>query len=132
MADTLPDNIDLEDVEFKEESSNTFIANQEAGQIAGMNAGLEAMRQTIEVILTTKRFNYQIYSSNFGIELDDLIGEEPDYIRSVLPERVRDAFSVDDRILSVQNFVFVFEGDKVTVTFDVITVFGAVSTGVEI
>ena len=132
MADTLPESIDLEDIDYQEETSNTYIANTDAGQILGMNAGLEAMRQAVELILTTKRYNYQIYSSNYGIELDDLIGEDRDYIKSVLPSRVKDAFSVDNRILDAQNFKFNFEGDKAIVTFDVITVFGTVSTGVEI
>lgn len=132
MAETLPDSIDLEDLDYQEESSNTYIANQDAGQILGMSAGLEAMRQAVELILTTKRYNYQIYSSNYGIELDDLIGEDRDYIKSVLPSRVKDAFSVDNRIIDAQNFKFNFEGDKAIVTFDVITVFGTVSTGVEI
>lgn len=132
MAETLPDSIDLENLDYQEETSNTYIANTDAGQILGMNAGLEAMRQAVELILTTKRYNYQIYSSNYGIELDDLIGEDRDYIKSVLPSRVKDAFSVDNRIIDAQNFKFSFEGDKAIVTFDVITVFGTVSTGVEI
>lgn len=132
MADTLPESIDLEDIDYQEETSNTYIANTDAGQILGMNAGLEAMRQAVELILTTKRYNYQIYSSNYGIELDDLIGEDKDYIKSVLPTRVKDAFSVDNRILDAQNFKFSFAGDKASVTFDVITVFGTFNAGVEL
>lgn len=132
MADTLPESIDLEDIDYQEGTSNTYIANTDAGQILGMNAGLEAMRQAVELILTTKRYNYQIYSSNYGIELDDLIGEDKDYIKSVLPTRVKDAFSVDNRILDAQNFKFSFAGDKAAVTFDVITVFGTFNAGVEL
>ena len=132
MADLLPADVDLLDLDYEEESSNTFIANTEAGQIAGEDGGLEAMRQTVEVILTTKRYNYQIYSSNFGIELDDLVGEDPDYIRAVFPTRVRDAFSVDSRILSARNFSYLFSGDKATISFDVITVYGTVNTEVQI
>ena len=97
-----------------------------------MNDNLEAMRQAVEILLTTKRFNHQIYTENFGIELDDLIGEEPDYIESVFPERIREAFSIDDRILSEQNYVFTTVGDTMTITFDVVTVFGTFSEEVEI
>ena len=132
MANTLPEDVDLELIDFEEESTNTFIANTDAGQIAGMDGGLEAMRQAVEIILTTKRYNWQIYSANFGIELDDLVGEDPDYIKTVLPTRVRDAFSVDNRILSAQNFVFNFEADRATVTFDVITVYGTVNAEVNV
>lgn len=132
MANTLPEGIDLDDVIDESLPTNTFLVNPDAEQIAGMDGGLEAMRQAVEIILTTKRFNHQIYTSNFGAELDDLIGEDPDYIESTLPERIRDAFSVDDRILSEQNYNFVQNGDTMLVTFDVTTVFGTFNAGVQI
>lgn len=132
MANTLPEGIELNDVIDESLPTNTFIVNTDAEQIAGMNDGLEAMRQAVEIILTTKRFDHQIYTDNFGVELDDLIGEDPDYIESTLPERIRDAFSVDDRILSEQNYTFTIEGDTMLVTFDVTTVFGTFNAGVQI
>lgn len=132
MANTLPEDVDLEALDFEEDSTNTFIANTEAGQIAGEDGGLEAMRQAVEIILTTKRYDYQIYTDNFGVEFDDLVGAEPDYIRATFPTRVRDAFSVDNRILSARNLVYSFSGDKATITFDVITVYGTVNTEVQV
>lgn len=132
MADTLPEGIDLDDIVDESLPTNTFLVNDDAEQIAGMNDGIEAMRQAVEIILTTKRFNYQIYSGNFGIELDDLIGEDPDYIESTLPERIRDAFSVDDRILREENYNFQVIGDKMLVSFNVVTVFGTFSEVVQI
>lgn len=132
MADTLPEGIDLDDIIDESLPTNTFLVNDDAEQIAGMNDGIEAMRQAVEIILTTKRFNYQIYSGNFGIELDDLIGEDPDYIESTLPERIRDAFSVDDRILREENYSFQVIGDKMLVSFNVVTVFGTFSEVVQI
>lgn len=132
MADTLPEGIDLDDIVDESLPTNTFLVNDDAEQIAGMNDGIEAMRQAVEIILTTKRFNYQIYSGNFGIELDDLIGEDPDYIESTLPERIRDAFSVDDRILREENYSFQVIGDKMLVSFNVVTVFGTFSEVVQI
>jgi len=131
-VNTLPEGTDLEDLVNESLPTNTFLINPEGDQIAGMNEDLEAMRQAVEIILTTKRFNYQIYTSNFGVELDDLIGEDPDYIESTLPERIRDAFSVDDRILMEKNYVFEINGDKMLVMFDVVTVFGTFGTGVQI
>ena len=128
--DTLPEDIELDDIEEEDLPTNTFLVAED--QVAGMNDSLEAMRQAVEIILTTKRFDYQIYTENFGIELDDLVGEDPDYIESVLPDRIRDAFSIDDRILSEQNYVFTTVGDTMTITFDVVTVFGTFSEEVEI
>ena len=54
------------------------------GRIHGYIDGLEAMRQAVEKILLTERFEWVIYSSNYGVELERLIGET--------------------RIKSVQNF----------------------------
>jgi len=132
MANTLPEGTDLEDLVNESLPTNTFLINPEGDQIAGQNESLEAMRQAVEIILTTRRFNYQIYTSNFGVELDDLIGEDPDYIESTLPERIRDAFSVDDRILMEKNYNFTVQGDNMLVTFEVVTVFGTFGTGVQI
>lgn len=128
--DTLPEDIELEDIDEEDLPTNTFLAYED--QIAGMDDNLAAMRQAVHIILTTKRFNYQIYTENFGIELDDLIGEEPDYIKSVFPDRIREAFSIDDRILSEQNYVFNTVGDTMTISFDVVTVFGTFNEEVEI
>jgi hypothetical protein len=128
--DTLPEDIELEDIDEEDLPTNTFLAYED--QIAGMDDNLAAMRQAVHIILTTKRFNYQIYTENFGIELDDLIGEEPDYIESVFPDRIREAFSIDDRILSEQNYVFNTVGDTMTISFDVVTVFGTFNEEVEI
>ena len=42
--------------------------------INGKCDNLEAMQQVIYKILHTERFQYIIYSWNYGIELDDLFG----------------------------------------------------------
>ena len=126
----LPDTEELEELTIVEQSSNTFIAGE--NQIAGMADGLEAMRQTVQNILQTERFDYQIYSTNYGVEFNDLVGADPDYIKAALPTRIEEALSVDDRILSVDDFTFDFSGDKAVVTCNVQTVYGTVNTGVQI
>ena len=126
----LPDTEELEELDIVEQSSNTFIAGED--QIAGMADGLEAMRQTVQNILQTERYDYQIYSTNYGVEFNDLVGADPDYIKAALPARIEEALSVDDRILSVDDFTFDFSGDKAVVTFNVQTVYGTVNTGVQI
>lgn len=125
----LPD-VQTEELEFSEESSNTFIALN--GQIAGMDDGFEAVKQTIHVILTTERYRYQIYSGNFGAELESLIGKDREYIKVSLPAIVRDALSVDNRIIDAVNFNYEFMDNNVHVTFDVNTVYGVVNAEVQI
>lgn len=118
-------NVSLDNVE---KPTNTFIIDWSARQISGMDSGLAAMRQAVEIILQNERFRWQIYSSNFGSELEDLVGEEYDYIISELPRRIEEALSSDKRILSVENFAFSEPGrDSISCHFEVITVFGTLS-----
>ena len=123
---TLPQGVGVSaPIEYVELPTNTFLIDWSTRQIAGVGAGLPAMRQAVEIILNTERYWWQIYSSNFGVELESLPGEALDYIQSELPRRIADAFSVDGRILSADNYVFA-EGPAgaLTVTFDVHTVYG--------
>ena len=124
---TLPEGVGFSTaLQYTEKPTNTFLIDWESRQIAGMDAGLPAMRQAVEIILQNERFRWQIYSGNFGSELESLIGEEFDFIVSELPRRVRDAFSVDGRILSAENFTFVKKGETLSCAFDVVTVFGSI------
>ena len=113
--------------------SKTFIIDWSTKRIVGMADGLAAMEQTVDTILHSERFRWQIYGSSFGSELKELAGEEEDYIEAEIPRRVRDAFSVDERILSEENYLFVHSGDgEVSVSFDVVTVYGTFRKGVSL
>lgn len=131
---TLPDQVDFQSaLQYVNQPTNTFVIDWESKQIAGMDSGLAAMRQAVEIILQNERFCWQIYNSNFGSELQDLPGEEYDYVRSEIPRRIEDAFSMDSRILSVENYVFKEAANgTMLVSFDVITVFGVVSEEVRV
>ena len=122
----LPEGVGLDvSLNYIERPTNTFLIDRTSKQIAGMDSGLAAMRQAVEIILQNERFRWLIYDSNFGSELEELVGEEYDYITSELPRRIVDAFSVDSRILSVDNFVFQNnKSGNMTVSFDVSTVYG--------
>ncbi len=131
---TLPDQVDFQSaLRYVNQPTNTFVIDWESKQIAGMDSGLAAMRQAVEIILQNERFRWQIYNSNFGSEFQDLPGEEYDYIKSEIPRRVEEAFSMDNRILSVENYEFEEPADgTMRVTFDVITVFGDISQEVKV
>lgn len=130
---TLPDSVGLDvSLRHTEQPTNTFLIDRSSGQISGMDEGLGAMRQAVEIILQNERFRWQIYDSNFGTELKDLVGEEYDYIVSELPRRIEEAFSLDNRILSVENFEYLKQNSGIlTVSFDVVTVYGTFSEEVE-
>lgn len=107
--------------------TDTFIIDWSSKRIAGTGTGLAAMQQAVEIILNVERFRWQIYGSNSGSEFQDLIGDDLDYIQSELPRRIEEAFSVDSRILSVDNYVFADDGrGNLTVSFDARTIYGTI------
>ena len=113
--------------------SLTWLIDKEQNQVSRMDEGLEAVRQAVEIALSVERFRWQIYSTNFGAELDDLIGEDEAYIVSELPRLIEEALSTDDRIRAVDDFSFSrTDGNSMTVTFAVHTVFGDISEVMQI
>jgi len=131
---TLPEGVGLDtSLTYVDRPTNTFMIDWSSRQISGMGSGLAAMRQAVDIILNTERFRWQIYSPNFGVELEELIGEEYDYVTSEIARRVEDAFTIDSRVLSVGNFVFTDQGQGVLkCVFDVSTIFGPVQAEVTV
>lgn len=87
--------------------------------------GLEAVKQSIFKILNTERYDYLIYSWNYGIELKNLYGKSPTYVCPELERMVKEALSQDDRITAVDDFEFdISKKGVVSVSFTVHTFFG--------
>ena len=94
-------------------------------RITGTCDSLEAVRQSIFKIMNTERYDYLIYSWNYGIELADLFGHPPMYVCPEIGRRVKEALLQDDRITGVDNFEFdTSNKGVVSVTFTVHTLFG--------
>lgn len=111
---------------MKSVPTRTLRLHNDTRTAAGYIDGLEAMEQAIRIILSTERYKYVIHSWNFGVELSDLFGQPIPYVLPEIKRRIREALTQDDRILSVDNFTFRTEKNKVFTTFTVTTVFGAV------
>ena len=125
MANTLPDIIGFDtDIQITSRPSRTWIIDRNTMQVGYMDEGLEAVRQSVEIALNVERFQWQIYNTNFGNELEELVGDDADYIQSELPRMVNDALSVDDRVIDTADYVFSVNGDSMTVSFTVNTVYG--------
>lgn len=122
-----------QDFEVKERPSMTYKMDLDTGQIRGRADGLEAVKQAIYKVLMTERYQYIMYSWNYGIELLDLYGEPVTYVCPELKRRITEALLGDDRIRSVDSFGFEFpKKRKVHVTFTVHTVFGDVQAEREV
>ncbi|MEN7878670.1 DUF2634 domain-containing protein, partial [Clostridioides difficile] len=69
----------------------------EKSKIDGICDDVEALKQTIFLILNTERYQHLIYSWNYGVELNDLIGEPISFVIPELERRIKEALIQDDR-----------------------------------
>lgn len=122
-----------QDFEIEEQPTYTYKMNLERNLIQGYTDGQEAVKQAIYKILNTERYQYVMYSWNYGIELLDLYGEPVSYVCPELERRITEALTWDDRIKSVDNFEFnISQKGKIHVTFTVHTIFGDVQAEREV
>lgn len=101
-------------------------------RISGYTDDLDAIMQTIRLILSTERYEYLIYSWDYGVELVDLIGQPMPYVMSEIPRRITEALVQDDRIEDVKDFEFETNGKKLHVTFTVVSTIGNIPTELEV
>lgn len=102
-------------------------------EIAGFIDGKAVMIQAIHKILNTERYKYPIYSWNYGIEFEDLIGKPKNYCKAVIPKRIEEALLQDDRINAVELFLFEdLKKNVLKVTFTAKTIFGDFEIGKEV
>lgn len=85
----------VEEPEMLDEVKNSFI---------GKVDDEDAIAQAAMKVLQTERGAYDIYSDDYGIELNDLRGHDMIYCMSEVPVRIKEALMVDDRIENVTNF----------------------------
>ena len=94
-------------------------------RIIGQCDNLEAIEQTVFKILNTERYEYIIYSWNYGIELEDLFGQPVMFVCPEIERRVKEALMQDDRITDVTDFDFdISKRGVVAVSFTVHTTVG--------
>ena len=67
---------------------------------------LEAVRQAAMLILATERYEFIIYTDQYGVELVDLFGENQQYVMSEVKRRIQEALTQDDRITGVDSFEY--------------------------
>lgn len=97
------------DFEVETEPSLTYAmkVSQEISEdsiFVGRVDDVKAIEQAIIKIINTERYEYEIYSWDYGIELKDLFGEQIPYVMSEVKQRITDAVLADDRIEAVEDF----------------------------
>lgn len=115
--------------------SRTYHLDLARKRVTSMIDGTDAIAQAVRKILCTERYAYVIYSSQYGVELDRLIGQEYDFIVSDIKRTLTEALLMDNRIISLENFEMKKTGlDTMEVNFFVKSIEGEInfSMGVKI
>lgn len=102
------------------------------GTLSGYIDGVEAVEQAIYCILNTERYEWLIYSWNYGVELKGLFGKPMGIVKSKLKKRIREALLQDDRIQGADAFSFDVSGRRLHVMFTVHTRYGDVNVKKEV
>ena len=121
-----------QDFVFTTLPSRTLKLDHDWKTITGTIDQIQAVEQAVLLILTTERYQWLIFSWDYGVELQNLIGKDPEYCIPEIERRIREALLQDDRITAVENFQFELNKRKVLTTFTVISIFGGITTALEV
>lgn len=116
-----------QDFTFEALPSKTFRLNHNNLTVTGTIDQIQAVEQAVFLILNVERYQWLIFSWNYGVELHNLIGKDPEYCLPEIERRVREALLQDDRITAVQNFQFKINKKQVLTTFTVVSIFGEIN-----
>jgi phage baseplate assembly protein W len=113
--------------------SRTYHLDLVRKRVTSMIDGQDAIIQAVRKILYTERYAYVIYSSQYGVELDRLVGQEYDFIVSDIKRTLTEALLVDNRIISLENFEMEKTGlDTMEVNFLVNSIEGEINFSTEV
>lgn len=121
-----------QDFSFESLPDKTFRLHPDTDRVAGTVEQIQALQQTIYLILNTERYEWLIHSWDYGVELQDLIGKDTEYCMPEIERRIRDALMQDDRIQDVRDFAFTVEKKKVHTAFTVVTIYGELQSEKEV
>jgi hypothetical protein len=116
----IPDlRVDVE-LDYDEQPSRAWRLDFEQGRFSGTVDGLDAVAQAAMMAIQTQRYQYLIFSHQYGSELATLVGMDTDYIFSEGKRMIEDALSTDSHITDVRDFAF----EKGVISFTIDTIYG--------
>lgn len=105
----------------------TWQIDWKQNRIVGFCDRLGAVRQAISLILSVERFGYLIYPDDYGVDLEALLGAQPDFIEADIERRISEALLWDERITAIQNFELdLSQRGIATISFVAETIYGDV------
>lgn len=122
-----------EDMEETPQPSLTYKLDLINGRIGAVAVdGLEAVKQAVIKILSTSRFEYLIYSNDYGNEADVGAVRGRAVFETEIERWVKEALLQDDRIVSVTQFKFSYDLDTALVQFVVESDYGNYTDELEV
>lgn len=114
--------------------SKTYKVDLTKKRIIGYVDGLEAIIQAVVKNFYTERYAYVIYSPDYGIEIEQYIAQDFDYIKSDIQRTVRECLANDDRITGMYDFNCELgeQLDSMLITFRLGTVDGVIDFSQEV
>lgn len=97
-------NEDIIELETYDYPTRTYKLDLENKRIMGFIDDEEALSQAIRKVLYTERYDYVIYSHDYGVEFQQLIGKDLEYVKSDLLRIVEEAILVDNRMERIDDF----------------------------
>lgn len=102
--------------------SNTY--QIKGNRLEGLIDGIDAVKQSVDLILSIERYENIIYSWDYGNELKGFIGKDRTFVQGDIERRIRESLLEDDRVESISNFQISFKGECAFVSFTVYCIFG--------
>lgn len=128
----IPANSFDEDMVFQTEVQTGRTYGLYSDKIQGYVTDAEALRQAVYKLLNTEKYEYPIYSFNYGIALEDLIGKDPDYVAIEVERRISECLLTDERVSDVTDFIFEENGDELRISFLVKSIYGDMNVTKEV
>lgn len=115
----------LDDETEETQPITTYKLDLDKKNIQGNITDIESLKQAINKELMTEKYEYSIYSFDYGTELHTLIGMDSyKYVEIEAKRMIKECLSKYSYIDSVTDFNFDFKGDSMTITFTVNSTFG--------
>lgn len=121
--------IEIIDTELTEDVSvgtTDYCIDFERGLINGQIEDIEALKQAVYMRLNTELNLYNMYTENYGLPMNDLIGQAAPLVYVLIANAISETLLEDKRILSVSDFIFDTTGTCTTVNFRIQSIFGDV------
>jgi len=81
--------------------SSIYYETVQVDRISGFIDDLDAIRQAVYHILSIERYSCLIYDDNYGVELQQYIGQDFEYLKVTIQKTLEEALMQDERIISI-------------------------------